>query len=81
MIPIPHASILKEVHGIEEAKAVDGIDDIVISIPPGQEMIPLPEGWRYLGFIFARGESNSFVQERLREAHGKLKFDLEPPLP
>jgi hypothetical protein len=38
----------------------------------------LPEGKRYLGFIFARGESPEFVEAALREAHRRLAFDIAP---
>jgi len=41
-------------------------------------VIPLPEGDRYLGFIFAKGERPEEVEEALRQAHGKLKFRIDP---
>ncbi|MCZ6679328.1 MAG: ATP-grasp domain-containing protein [Candidatus Poribacteria bacterium] len=74
MIPIPHAGILREVRGSNEAKQVDGIEEITISIPIGQEVVPLPEGTRYLGFIFARGGTPESVEAALREAHRRLAF-------
>jgi hypothetical protein len=42
----------------------------------GQEVIPLPEGWQYLGFIFARAETPAAVETALREAHSRLRFDI-----
>jgi hypothetical protein len=36
--------------------------------------VPLPEGDRYLGFAFARGDTPAAVEEALREAHGRLRF-------
>ena len=50
------------------------IEEVVISIPQGQELVPLPEGNRYLGFIFARAEAPQRVEMALREAHGRLEF-------
>ena len=74
MIPIPHAGILREVRGKAEAEQVNGIEEITISIPLGQEVVPLPEGAQYLGFIFARGGSPESVEAALREAHRRLEF-------
>ncbi len=78
MLPIPHAGILRAVHGKESAAQVEGIEEIVISIPLEQEVQPLPEGSKYLGFIFAHGESPAFVEEALREAYRRLEIVIIP---
>jgi formate-dependent phosphoribosylglycinamide formyltransferase (GAR transformylase) len=78
MIPIPRAGILREVRGRQEARKVSGIEDVLITIPVGQEVVPLPEGTRYLGFIFARSAAPENVEAALRKAHGRLTFDIEP---
>ena len=77
MIPIPHAGILRKVSGQEQAEMVEGIEEVTISIPIGQEVVPLPEGKRYLGFIFARGGTPADVETALRDAHHRLEFDIE----
>ena len=41
--------------GLEEARAVAGVDDVIVTAKVGQMLVPLPEGASYLGFIFARG--------------------------
>jgi biotin carboxylase len=78
MIPIPQAGILRHVTGQEKAKQVPGIEDIRLTIPIGQEVIPLPEGSRYLGFIFARHQTPAGVESALREAYRRLAFDITP---
>ena len=78
MIPIPLAGILREVRGQAEAEGVPGIAEIRLTIPVGQEVIPPPEGARYLGFIFARGETPERVEASLREAHHCLTFLITP---
>ena len=78
MLPIPCAGILGEVRGQEEARAVPGIEELDITAQPGQELVPLPEGTRYLGFLIARGESAGGVEAALREAHAKLEFVISP---
>jgi hypothetical protein len=41
-------------------------------------VVPLPEGDRYLGFMFARGASPDAVERSLRDAHGLLRIFIEP---
>jgi hypothetical protein len=81
MIPIPRAGIYQGVSGDQEARAVESIEEIVITAKPGQAMIPLPEGASYLGFIFACAETPERAVEALRHAHARLKFDFAAILP
>ena len=80
MIPIPRAGILRKVRGVGSARSVSGIEDVTITIPRGQEVVPLPEGYKYLGFIFARADGPDAVEAALREAHRRLDFAIEPPV-
>ena len=81
MIPIPEAGIFENVEGVERAMQTPGVEDIQITAKPSQKLVPLPEGASYLGFIFARGNSPDFVEDALRQAHGKLRFVIQPALP
>jgi len=76
MLPIPRRGILTEVRGKEAALVVPGITEIAITTHTGQEVVPLPEGWRYLGFVFARAGSPAEVEAALREAHRRLEFEI-----
>ena len=78
MIPIREAGLLRRVEGILAAQKVPHIDDITITISEGHELIPLPEGNQYLGFIFAHAESPTLVIDALRTAHAKLNFVTAP---
>ena len=78
MIPVPKAGILGEVRGKTAAHHVDGIVEVNVTIPIGGEVVPLPEGARYLGFIFARAETPAAVETALREAHRRLEFVILP---
>jgi hypothetical protein len=78
MIPIPQAGILREVKGQAEARQLSAVEDIKLTIPVGQEVVPLPEGSRYLGFIFARDQTAAGVESALREAHRRLTFVITP---
>ena len=77
MIPIPKAGVLHDVQGLREAKATRLVEDVVISAHVGQEVVPLPEGWQYLGFIFARGDAPADVEDALRIAHSRLRFGID----
>jgi biotin carboxylase len=81
MIPIPETGFYQETQGVDEARAVAGIEDIAITAKESQKLVPLPEGSSYLGFIFARGGSPDFVENALRRAHEKLRFVISPALP
>jgi biotin carboxylase len=78
MLPIPAAGRLVAVHGQDEARAVPHITALEISIPAGGQVRPLPEGDRYLGFLFARGHSPEDVEAALRTAHALLRVEIAP---
>jgi hypothetical protein len=56
---------------------VAGISEVAITAKQGQKLEMLPEGASYLGFLFAVGTG---AEEALREAHGKLMFEIQPAL-
>ena len=78
MVPIPDAGVLREVSGSEAALEVPGIDGLEITISVGQKVVPLPEGNRYLGFLFARAATPEQVETALRLAYAKLDVKVEP---
>ena len=77
MLPIQRRGILRAVEGQQAAQRVPGIEGLAITIAPGQEVVPLPEGAQYLGFIFARGDTPQEVENSLRQAHSCLSFVIE----
>jgi|SRR5665213_1314373 len=81
MIPIPHAGVYRGVQGLEDARRVPGLEDILITAKEGQELLPLPEGSTYMGFLFFRAESHDLVLNGLREVHQRLTFQLSATLP
>jgi biotin carboxylase len=76
MIPIPRAGRLRAVRGEDAARAVAGVEDVTITAHREQELVPLPEGWQYLGFIFARADTPDAVEAALRDAHARLSFEI-----
>ena len=80
MIPIPKAGVLREVRGLEAARALAGVEDVIITAHTTQEVMPPPEGASYLGFIFSRAESPDEVEAVLRQAHATLEFVIDPQM-
>jgi biotin carboxylase len=80
MLPITRAGILRRIEGITAARAVPWIEDILISRRDGYELVPLPEGNSYLGFMFARAPTAAHAEAALRSAHACLKVVTAPLL-
>ncbi len=78
MIPIPQAGILRRVEGVLAAQRVPHIEEVVIHVREGYELVPLPEGSSYLGFIFARAPSAAQAEAALRAAHACLRVVVMP---
>lgn len=80
MLPVPGAGVLQGVTGEDPARAVPGIVELTMTTRVGEKLVPLPEGASYLGFLFARAPTPEAVEAALREAHGRLRFEIAPLL-
>jgi len=78
MIPITNSGILKRIEGLTEAMQTRYVRDIEIHINTGYELIPLPEGASYLGFIFAQAPDFDKTYAALKQAYSKLNFVTQP---
>ncbi len=78
MIPVKQKGLLKRVEGLLEANKIKHIDNIDIIISEGHELVPLPEGNQYLGYIFASARSPEQVTSAIREAYALLRFVTAP---
>lgn len=78
MIPVPGPGVLRDIQGVEEARTVAGVEDIVITAHRGQELVPWPEGNRYPGFIFARATAAADAVAAVRAAHRKIRLVRDP---
>ncbi|HZN16310.1 MAG TPA: ATP-grasp domain-containing protein [Acidimicrobiales bacterium] len=72
MLPIARAGMLDRVDGQDAARRVPGVVGLEITVARGRKVVPLPEGSRYLGFVFARGATPADVESALRAAHACL---------
>jgi biotin carboxylase len=78
MLPIPRAGILLGVDGEDRARAVAGVTGFELSTAVGRAVVPVPEGNRYLGFLFARGDRADEVEQALRTAASQLEVRIAP---
>ncbi|MBA3303223.1 MAG: ATP-grasp domain-containing protein, partial [Acidimicrobiia bacterium] len=79
MVPIPRSGTLKRVTGVEAAAAVPGVAGVEITVLAGRPVQALPEGDRYLGFVFARADDPASVEASLRAAHAALGVVIDEP--
>jgi biotin carboxylase len=75
MLPIKELGYFQALHGEAEARNTPGITFLEITAQPGDLLVPLPEGTRYLGFLLAKGPSPDNVERSLREAYGYLEVE------
>ena len=77
MLPVPRAGVLRSVEGRDSAAAVPAITGLTITIPVGQPVRPLPDGDRYLGFIFASAATRQEVEQALITARDQLRVTIQ----
>ena len=78
MMPINKGGILRRVEGLSNARSVEHIESIDIIIREGNELVPLPEGNQYPGYIFASADTQQEVISALQEAFSKLEIVVAP---
>ena len=72
MLPIPRAGTLTEIGHRDRCLAIPGVIGLEFTIPIGGSVTPLPEGDRYLGFLFARADTPAAVEAALRAGAAAL---------
>ena len=71
---VPPPGVLEEVEGLEEALALDGIEDVRVYRPPGWRFGTLRRGNDRAGFVLARGESRDDALARADRAAELIRF-------
>jgi biotin carboxylase len=77
MMQAPRPGRFAGMHGVNRATAMPHIDEVIVTARPNQELTPLPEGFLYMGFIFARAASPAEVETALRSAFATLEPRFE----
>lgn len=76
MLPVDETGQLEAVDGVEAARMVEGVTDVVISVGAGERVVALPAGDRYLGFVFARARTADQVESALRAAWASMTIEI-----
>ncbi|HEU4928696.1 MAG TPA: ATP-grasp domain-containing protein [Candidatus Krumholzibacteria bacterium] len=72
MMQSPRRGRFEAMNGVAAACDVPGVEEVIVAARPGQFLEPLPEGFLYTGFIFARAETPQEVERSLRTAFARL---------
>ncbi len=80
MLPVLRAGVLRAIGGTEEAAQLAGIREVTITAKLGEDVLPLPEGNKYLGFVFAAAAHPDDVVAVLRKAGDAIRFTIAPLL-
>lgn len=76
MLPVPSAGRLHSVQGVDAALQIAGIASVEFTIPTGADVVPLPKGDRYLGFITAFAPTPAAAEAAARAAAATLQVDI-----
>lgn len=78
MVPVPEPGVLVGFERVDAVLAIDGITAFEPTVAPGTLVTPLPEGDRYLAFLFASGATADAVEAALRAGATLLDVRIEP---
>jgi biotin carboxylase len=78
MMPVERTGTVVAVTGVDAARAVDGIEEVVVEVSAGDHVLALPEGGAYAGFVFARSSGPESVEAALAKAREALVVEIRP---
>lgn len=73
---VPPEGVLQEIEGTEEARAVEGVQDVRIYREPGHVFGPFRRGADRAGAVLATGDSREEALERADEAARLIRFKV-----
>ena len=74
---VPPPGVLRTVEGLEEAREVAGVLDVVTYRPPGWTFVPLRVGADRAGFVLARGDSREDALTAAARAADRIRFTVD----
>lgn len=77
MLPVPSTGRFLGIDGANDALAIEGVTGLDVTVAVGRTLGAWPEGERYLGFLFARGDSPAAVERALRAGEARLSIRIE----
>ncbi|NUW34397.1 ATP-grasp domain-containing protein [Nonomuraea sp. SMC257] len=71
------AGTLLALHGLDEALALPGVADVVVTTRPGEPVVPYTECRAKLGYVLASGESATAVAEVLAAVEDTVRVSVD----
>jgi biotin carboxylase len=71
------AGVLAEIRGVEEAKRVPGVQQVIVTGKPGANVQPPQNAYHRLGSVIVKGDTYEETVEALETAIGKIDVVLE----
>jgi biotin carboxylase/ribosomal protein S18 acetylase RimI-like enzyme len=79
MLPVPAEGRLVALHGVDQARRVPGIREVIVTGQPGDAIVPFPEQTAYpIGFLWASGPTHQAVEDALARASASISIELAP---
>jgi biotin carboxylase len=74
----PSVGKLTGIVGLDEARALPGVADIVVAVAPGEHVVPYTRAGAKLGYALTCGDSREDAVHALDEVDRTLVFTVEP---
>jgi biotin carboxylase len=74
----PELGVIREIHGVEEARALPGVLDLGITRRPGDVLGPLADSLQRSGFAVVAGRTRQEAMRRADAVFKTVQFELDP---
>jgi biotin carboxylase len=74
----PPAGRLKAVHGVEEAKTIEGVAQVIITKKPGDVIEPLIDNGKRVCWVITVGKTQRDAEAIFQQANRAIHFEVEP---
>lgn len=78
MLPVPRKGRLVSVNGVEAARQVPGIHDVIVTVNSGDIICTYPEQGCYVGLLTASASTRESVIDALTKACGLIDLEISP---
>jgi len=73
---LPASGVVKKICGIEKARAMKGVVDLVLYIKEGDEKKPFTCSADSVGYVIAKGETREIAEQRAQKVIETVYFDI-----
>jgi len=77
VLSAPEPGKLTAIEGLDAAREVPGVADIILAVQPGEHVVPYTRAGAKLGYVLASGDSAERVEATFAEVDHTLRFVVE----